>query len=166
MIVCFDVHYQDDSAVAAAILFESWQDTEPTRQFTVRVPDIGAYQPGSFYQRELKPLLAAVNQIQEDVDCFVIDAYCHLSEDLSPGLGSYFHEQLSETATVIGVAKNRFRDTTHAIELCRGESQKPLFVKSIGIEYSKAAELIGSMAGEYRIPTLLKSADRLCRDAI
>lgn len=163
MIACFDVHYEADCAIAAAILFENWQDSEPIEKLTVRCTEIEAYQPGSFYQRELKPLREILEQIKCQVDCFVIDAYCHLSEDGAPGLGAYFHELLPEDSVVIGVAKNRFRNTMHAIEVKRGESLNPLFVTAIGKENSLAAECIQSMAGEFRIPTLLKAVDRLCR---
>ena len=163
MIACFDVHYEHDYATAAAILFEDWQDDRISAQVTVRCTDIAAYQSGSFYQRELKPLNAILEKIECNVDCFVIDAYCHLSEDGSPGLGVYFHELLPDDPVVIGVAKNRFRDTTHAIEVLRGESKKPLFVTAIGIEDEVAAEHIRSMAGEHRIPTILKAVDSLCR---
>lgn len=165
MIACFDVHYQDDVAFAAAVLIENWNDREPQHQFVVKCHDVEAYQPGSFYQRELKPLRAVLEAIPLPVDCFVIDAYCHLSKDESPGLGAYFHELLPGGSTVIGVAKNRFRDTTHAEATFRGSSQRPLFVTSIGIDYVTAAEYIRSMAGENRIPTILKAVDRLCRDA-
>jgi len=164
MIACFDVHYEDDCATAAAILFEDWQDSEPNEELTIRCTDVQGYQPGSFYPRELKPLRKILAQINDQVNCFVIDAYCHLSQQGAPGLGAYFYELLPEDSVVIGVAKNRFRDTKHAIEVMRGESQKPLFVTAIGKEYSVAAQCIESMAGDFRIPTMLKAVDRLCRD--
>jgi len=94
----------------------------------------------------------------------VIDAYCHLSEAREPGLGAYLHETLPENSIVIGVAKNRFRDTNHAIEVRRGGSDRPLFVSSIGVDYATAAEHIHSMSGPHRMPKLLKAVDRLCRD--
>ena len=166
MIACFDVHYQQEHASAAAVVIENWSDREPSHQYTVRCDDVAAYQAGSFYQRELKPLQQVVEKIDVPVDIYVIDAYCHLSKDRSPGLGAYFHDLLPESSIVIGVAKNRFRDTSHAIELLRGESQKPQFVTSIGVDYLTAAERIRCMAGEHRIPTILKAVDRLCRDSV
>ena len=165
MIACFDVHYKDDAAFAAAVLIENWTDTEAKHRFVVKCPDVEAYKAGSFYQRELKPLQAVLEAIPFSVDQYVIDAYCHLSNEKSPGLGAYFHELLPEGSAVIGVAKNRFRNTTHAEAVLRGESRRPLFVTSIGIDYSTAAEYVRSMAGENRIPRILKAVDRLCRDA-
>lgn len=166
MIVCFDVHYEESCATAAAILFEDWQDDTIVDQLAVQCSDVKPYQPGSFYQRELAPLREVLKLVTCPIDCYVIDAYCHLSAAQDPGLGAYFHELLPKGSIVIGVAKNRFRDTTHAVEVLRGVSQNPLFVTSIGIDYSAAADLVQSMAGQYRIPTMLKAVDRLCREPI
>lgn len=165
MIACFDVHYEDDFAVAAAVLIQNWTDAAPKDQFSVKCPGVEAYRAGSFYQRELKPLQEVLKAIPDSVDHFVLDAYCHLSPEHDPGLGAYFHELLPQGSRVIGVAKNRFRDTTHAEEVIRGESARPIFVTSIGIDYSTAAEYVRLMAGEFRFPTILKAVDRLCRDA-
>jgi deoxyribonuclease V len=164
MIVCFDVQYDGDTANAAAILFEDWHSDTIVDQLVVECSDIEPYQPGSFYQRELKPLRAVLQLIACPIDCYVIDAYCHLSADRSPGLGAYFQELLSEDSIVVGVAKNRFRDTNHAVEVLRGESGRPQFVTSIGVDYVQAANDVQSMVGPHRIPTMLKAVDRLCRD--
>jgi deoxyribonuclease V len=67
--------------------------------------------------------------------------------------------------TIIGVAKNRYRDSAHAFELLRGESKRPLFITAIGIDYEGAALHVASMAGDSRIPTLLHAVDRLSRGA-
>lgn len=164
MIACFDAHYDDQTATAAAIVFHDWEDDTTIDQFTVKVTDVGDYRPGSFYERELKPLQELLPLISYPVRYFVIDAYCHLSDDGSPGLGAYLHELLPDDSVVIGVAKNRFRDTCHAIELLRGTSNRPLFITSIGIDYQSAADHIKSMVGNHRIPTVLKNVDRLARN--
>lgn len=164
MIACFDAHYDDDSAIAAAIVIHHWEDEITVDQFTVNVADVGDYRPGSFYERELKPLHELLPLISCPVRYFVIDAYCHLSDGGSPGLGAYLHELLPDDSVVIGVAKNRFRDTRHAVELFRGNSNRPLFITSIGIDYQSAADHVKSMAGEHRIPTILKTVDRLARN--
>jgi deoxyribonuclease V len=164
MIACFDVQYEGDVANAAAILFEDWRSETIVDQLVVQCTDIEPYQPGSFYQRELKPLRAVSKLITCPIDCYVIDAYCHLSADRAPGLGAYFHELLADDSIVVGVAKNRFRDTNHAAEVLRGESERPLFVTSIGVDYIRTANDVQSMAGPHRIPTMLKAVDRLCRD--
>lgn len=48
-------------------------------------------------------------------------------------------------------------------ELCRGASRRPLYITAIGSDYLTAAEHIREMAGDHRIPTLLKTVDRLAR---
>lgn len=170
MIACFDVYYPPDEssdtarqANAAAILFEDWDTESIVDRIVVTCEDVGDYEAGRFYQRELKPLLTLVDQIQPPIDTLIIDAYCHLSSEGAPGLGAHLHEALPSAPIVIGVAKNRFRDTKHAIELLRGESQRPLFVTSIGIDYQLAADRIKSMRGNHRFPTLLKEVDSLSR---
>src|SRR5262245_7883450 len=123
MIACLDVHYFEKSARAAAVVFQEWDSTTAAAEYTAIASDPGDYEPGRFYLRELPPLLAVVGQIAESIDIYIIDGYCHLSADGTPGLGVYMKESLPQTATIIGVAKNRFRDTTHAVELCRAESK-------------------------------------------
>jgi len=163
MIACFDVYYDQNSAYAAAIVFSDWADTLPDEHYELEIHDIGEYKPGSFYQRELKPITELIDLIPAPIKYFVIDAYCHLSDSYDPGLGQYLFQKLPPESVVIGVAKNRFRATTHAFELCRGGSKRPLFITSIGIDYRLAADCIKSMAGDHRIPLLLKKVDNLSR---
>jgi deoxyribonuclease V len=138
-----------------------WSVTTPDEQYAVEIQDVGGYMPGRFYQRELKPLVEIIKKIQAPVKYFEIDAYCHLSDSKEPGLGQYLFQELPPNSVVIGVAKNRFQTTTHAFELHRGGSKRPFFITSIGIEYYQAADFIKSMAGDHRIPTLLKTVDGL-----
>jgi len=163
MIACFDVHYLDDHTNAAAVLFNDWSDAIALDQIALRFGPANEYVAGSFYQRELNPLLSLIGRLKPEIDTFVIDAYCHLSDDGDPGLGQYLHEQLPDDKIVIGVAKNRFRRTKHAAELMRGGSIRPLFISSIGIDYESAARNIESMHGKNRIPTLLKLVDQISR---
>lgn len=163
MFACLDVHYDANNAHAAAILFDDWTAVAPLAKSTAWVSDVVAYQSGEFYLRELHPLLTVIQKLEQPIDCYVLDGYCHLSAELAPGLGAYLYEALGSGAPVIGVAKNRYRDTTHAVELVRAKSKRPLFITAIGMTYDAAARCIGSMAGEHRIPTLLKAVDRLAR---
>ena len=163
MIACFDVYYDQSCAYVAALTFSDWADTLPNEQYELEIHDIGEYNPGSFYQREYKPIKEIIKMIQAPIKYFVIDAYCYLSDSYDPGLGEYLFQKLPPESIIIGVAKNRFRNTTHAFELCRGGSDRPLFITSIGIEYRLAADRIKSMAGDHRIPMLLKTVDRLSR---
>lgn len=163
MIACFDVHYFRDTANAATILFQDWESPASISEYTATVPQSAEYEPGRFYLRELQPLLAVIRKIVEPVDTYVIDGYCHLSSDQAPGLGAYLKESLDHDVSIVGVAKNRYRNTNHAAELLRAQSSRPLFITAIGSDYEVAARQVASMAGEYRIPTLLKAVDRLSR---
>jgi deoxyribonuclease V len=164
MIACFDVYYANNEAWAAAIVFEDWADSGVVERYTLKINDVGDYQPGRFYERELAPIVQLIKSIEHPISHYVIDAYCHLTDTQAPGMGVYLYETLPSHAIVIGVAKNRFRDTQHAVEVSRGGSKRPLFVTSIGMDYSSAGKLIASMAGEHRIPTMLKYVDRLSRE--
>lgn len=163
MIACFDVHYQQDTATVAAILFENWSDSEFVDQSVLQIDGVGDYEPGKFYQRELRPLLSLIAKISAPIDTYVVDAYCHLDASGTPGLGAYLHQQLPINSTVVGVAKNRFRETNHAQEVLRGESSRPLFVTAIGVSNPVAGDWLRIMDGKHRIPTLLKRVDQLCR---
>ncbi len=65
---------------------------------------------------------------------------------------------------VFGVAKSRFVGAVDAVPVTRGRSSRPLFVTAAGMDPEEAAEKIRIMHGAYRIPTMLKLADRLCRE--
>ena len=166
MKLCLDVDYSDTHAVAAALLFENWEDAQPIAEFASCVPTCSNYEPGMFYQRELDPLLAVIAQVDTSVDTFVIDAYCQLDAAGAPGLGVHLAKELDSSAAIIGIAKNRFRDSSHAVELSRGGSIRPIFVTSIGMPAATAADCVAAMAGKYRFPTLLKAVDRLARDSL
>jgi len=165
VIVALDVQYSSSTAFAAAVVFEAWDPDRPVTQYAERVSPVAAYEPGAFYLRELPPLCRVVEKLRESVDTLVIDGYCHLSPEGKPGLGAYLRDALKTPAAIVGVAKNRFRDSRHAEEVLRSGSARPLFVTSIGMESTEAADCIRRMAGPYRIPKLLKAADQLARSA-
>ena len=166
MIACFDVHYTDTKGCAAAIAFQSWKDESPVELQVVPFSAPGNYVPGEFFRRELDPLKAVISELKSPVKVFLIDAYCHLSSEGAAGLGVHLANEFGDGRIVIGVAKNRYRDSQHATEVLRGNSLRPLFVTAIGIDQHDAAEHVKSMHGEHRIPTLLKMVDRLARDGV
>jgi deoxyribonuclease V len=67
---------------------------------------------------------------------------------------------------VVGVAKTSFTGSAFAEPVLRGGSARPHSVTAAGAAARAAAGWIRSMHGAHRIPTLLKRADRLCRDAM
>jgi hypothetical protein len=87
MIAALDVHYDEtaSSALAAAVVFQNWDDERPLREYTVRCNGIAAYVPGQFFQRELPCLLAVLSEIQEPINVIVIDGYVSLGDKATTG---------------------------------------------------------------------------------
>lgn len=104
MITCLDVHYYDDYACVAAVVFNRWSSTNPIKEYSEVIQWNKKYESGKFYQRELKPLLKVIEIIEEPIQLYIIDAYCYLSDDRSPGLGVYLYKALDEQVPVVGVA--------------------------------------------------------------
>ena len=164
MLACLDISYREDSAIAGAVLFQSWTDALPFRELTTRIQPAAPYVPGEFYKRELPGLLAVLAQVNENLKTIVIDGYVWLSSEGKPGLGAHLYNALGNKTAVIGVAKTLFHQAP-AVELRHGQAQRPLYVSAVGMSNENAAKCIEKMHGAYRIPTLLKRVDILCRNA-
>lgn len=163
--VCLDVQYYDTYAVTGYVLFKAATDTEPVRTGQVMTHEVHPYEPGAFYKRELPCLLNALNAITEPLQLIIIDANVWLSDE-KMGLGGILYESLQKSTPVIGVSKTRYTgETEKVVPVYRGDSQNPLYVSAIGIDTADAVQLIKDMAGPYRIPTLIKLADTVCRAA-
>ena len=87
----------------------------------------------------------------------------YLDNDKKKGLGAYLYDYYQNKTAVIGVAKNNFKENSISAKVIRGNSKKPLYITSIGIEQDVAADMIKKMHGDYRLPTLLKKVDSICR---
>lgn len=165
MIAAIDVAYGSRGGAAACVLFRAFGDASPVSSHVAHVADVAPYEPGAFYKRELPCILAALAAAPSAPEIVVIDGFVWLSADQRPGLGARLHDALGGGVTVIGVAKTSFAGSAFAEEVHRGGSTKPLFVTAEGVDAQTAAGWIRGMHGPHRIPTLLKLADRLCRDA-
>jgi deoxyribonuclease V len=165
--VAVDVHYLSDSqgrAAAVAAHDERFEQIAWTR--TTMVTPGAPYQPGEFYRRELPALravLPATGEADEagELALIIVDGYVDLDPAGRPGLGAHVHAEYG--VPVIGVAKTAFRTATHAAQVLRGQSRKPLYVTAAGISVAEAAHLVTGMAGTFRLPDALKLADRLAR---
>jgi deoxyribonuclease V len=161
LFVAVDVHYLHDGAARAAMVAaddRSFSRVTRTRAALVRAG--AAYEPGEFYLRELPPLRAVI-PAGRDLGLIVVDGYVDLDPDGRPGLGAHVHAEFG--APVIGVAKTRFRTATHAAQVFRGQSSRPLYVTAAGMTIAEAAGVVREMAGHFRLPDALKLADRLAR---
>lgn len=161
MIVCVDVDYRDHEVAAACVGFADWRDAAAARELVVKTAGPPpSYESGAFYKREL-PYVTGVVAAFGAADTIVVDGYVWLAPG-QPGLGWHVHAALG--VPVIGVAKRPFA-TAEAIAVRRGASASPLFVTAVGTDAAAAAAAIAAMHGAFRLPTLLKRVDRLCRDA-
>lgn len=158
-----DVDYRDDGAVAACVLAEEWADARPAAETVVRIAEVEPYQPGAFFRRELPCLLAVLEAAPARPEVVVVDGYAWLGGEDEPGLGAHLFRALEGRVPVVGVAKTRFERARLAEEVLRGDSRKPLFVTAAGMDAGLAARLVAAMHGPFRIPTLLKRVDALCR---
>ena len=156
-----DVQYLHGGAArAAAVAAGERGFSRVTRTRTAMVLAGAPYKPGQFYLRELPPLRAVIPS-GADLALIVIDGYVDLDPGGRPGLGAYVHAEFG--APVIGVAKTRFRTATHAAQVFRGQSSRPLYVTAAGMAVAEAACAVSEMAGQFRLPDALKLADRLAR---
>lgn len=158
MLACVDVDYRGTGAVAAALLFDAWTDEVPARELVARIAHVPDYEPGQFYKRELPCLLEVLRGVTPR--CVIIDGFVHLGPERRPGLGAHLANALG--VIVVGVAKNPFHQTP-ATPVLRGASKKPLLVTAAGIPEVQAAARVREMHGAFRIPTLLRRVDQLCR---
>jgi deoxyribonuclease V len=161
---CLDVFYRELEATSACVLFNEWPDSKPAGEIVRRVSPITPYEPGNFYRRELPCLLDILAELPQAPELVIVDAYVWLDSVGRPGLGARLHAELGGRIPVIGVAKSHLQGAP-AIPVIRGKSRSPLFVSSAGIEPREAALRIAQMDGQFRIPTLLRRVDRLCRDS-
>lgn len=160
-ILIIDVDYRETHAIVAGVLIQDWDSTE-CAVLTARIDDVQEYEPGAFYKRELPCILEIIKHVPHFVElgCIVVDGYVHLGEDQHDGLGAYVHRATG--FPVIGVAKNYFIGTPEEAKVVRNNAN-PLFVTAIGGDVEAARGCIQGMAGDYRIPGMLKHVDHVCR---
>jgi len=161
LIGVFDVGYGDDSALVGCLSISEFEDCVSTSEWVVEVSPVSPYVPGQFWRRELDPLLRGIAPATSDWSVCLIDAYVDLGQGRTPGLGRLLHEATG--IPVIGVAKSRYPGTPREYEIRRGSSRRPLYVSAAGIDQEEAKESVTRMAGNGRIPTMIRRADLLSR---
>lgn len=168
MILSFDTYYYDGKAKTVCLEFTEWNQSENFKIHTEIIENVEEYIPGEFYRRELPCILSLLNQFDlKDIQYIVVDRFVYLDDELKYGLGGHLYEKLNKEIPIIGVAKTNFASIEkHKRTLLRGDSKKPLFVTAIGIDLDDAFCKVESMAGEFRMPTLLKEMDRLTKELL
>ncbi|MCA9007477.1 MAG: endonuclease V [Planctomycetaceae bacterium] len=164
MHLAMDVHYRDDnSACVAGILFREWDSEAEESTLVCQIDQVAEYEPGNFYKRELPCLQTLLATVTCPLQTIIIDGFVTLGATGRPGLGFHLYEQLTVKTPVIGVAKNKFVDTSDETRIYRGNSGNPLYITARGLPLETARQRIMSMHGDFRIPTLLRRVDQLCR---
>ncbi|WP_456383602.1 endonuclease V [Hydrogenimonas sp.] len=163
MIAAFDVFYRDGMAWVAAVAFERFDSSVPTAEYRDVVPIDSAYVAGEFYRRELPPIVHLIERYRIEPEIAVIDGYALLDGIERPGLGAHLYDYFEGKVPVVGVAKRRFAGLPEGYEVRRGGSGRPLYVTAIGMDTEWAKEAVRLMAGNHRIPTMLKRVDGLSR---
>jgi deoxyribonuclease V len=166
-IACLDVAYSSTGAAAACVMIQRW-DAKDANRIEVRRFDgpQERYEPGAFYKRELPLLMSIISEFKDAIEVIVVDGYVWLGADNQSGLGGHLFSSLGHRTPVIGIAKTQYRNDTWSIPVLRGESRRPLFVTSAGIQTNTAAECIRRMHGDHRIPTILALTDRTAREEL
>lgn len=166
MILAFDTYYFDQKAKTICLEFAEWNEDKNFKVHSEIIDNVEEYIPGEFYKRELPCILSLLKQIDlSTIDVIVVDGFVYLNDENKYGLGGYLYEKLNKQIPIIGVAKTNFASIEkNKKALFRGDSKKPLYITSIGIDLDEAYKKVESMAGEYRFPTLLKELDRLSKE--
>jgi deoxyribonuclease V len=159
-----DVHYPTEGgARAAAVLAADPSFAHVLAELTATVPEVPPYRQGEFYLRELPPLRAVLRNV-DDLRLLVVDGYVDLDALGRPGMGAHAHGVFG--VPVIGVAKTAFPTATHALQVLRGKSTRPLFITAAGMPVDAAADLVRNMAGRFRMPDVMRRADALARTGV
>ena len=163
MIVAIDVYYADPQAVVAGLLFPCWESDAIDRHIVKQMEQVAPYEPGAFYKRELPCILSLLSEIDQALEAIVIDGYVTLGAEGKDGLGMLLYNAIECCTPIVGVAKNKFLGTPAECKIWRGKSRNPLYITSVGIPLESAKQMVSSMHGQHRIPTILKKVDQLCR---
>jgi deoxyinosine 3'endonuclease (endonuclease V) len=169
VIIAIDTFYESDTkAFTVGVLFNSWQDKVPSSIISViSENNFGPYIPGQFYKRELPCILDLLKKVDlSKIDFIILDGFLRLKNadgSIHDGLGLHLRKKLNiPHIKLIGVAKSLYcKCDDISIKVYRNkEVVNPLFVQGEGISDQLAADLIRSMDGNYRLPTLLKILDK------
>jgi len=162
MKLAIDTYYMEEEAITAGIGFERWESNIERGRFLIKNRITSDYIPGEFYKRELPGILYLLEKLPWSPEVIIVDGYVTLNEK-HIGLGGHLFNSLGGKVPVIGVAKKAYTGNSTAIPLLRGCSRKPLFITAMGMEVAEAKAHVASMAGQHRIPTILKAVDSLAR---
>lgn len=117
------MQYAENTALAAGVVFPSWDSDEIERTLLKEIRKIEPYEPGNFYKRELPCILALLEDVEEELKAIIIDGFVSLGSNEKAGLGLHLYNAIDQSVPVIGVAKKAFIDTPKECEVYRGAAQ-------------------------------------------
>src|SRR5262249_1347427 len=106
MKLAIDVHFDSESAMAAAVVSEAWDAPEATRTYTTRVPHIEKARPGELDLRDLPCIIQLLREHALEPDLILIDGFVDLDARETPGLGRHLFDALGGRTAVIGVSRS------------------------------------------------------------
>jgi deoxyribonuclease V len=165
MKLAIGVHFEGDGAVAAAVAFEAWDSPEALRTCTTRMARVEKAVRGELDLRALPCILQLLREHALVPELIVIDGFVHLDAQETPGLGRHLYHALGGRTAVIGVSKSAMAHTPAQFEVVREEEARPLVVTCAGIDLGAAKARLRNMHGKRRVPTLLKLAARIAKNA-
>ena len=162
-IIAVDAAYKEHIAFVAGVVFDQWDDDRPVDIISKPISGFDKYVSGEFFRRELIGILELLKDYRIRPGHIIVDGYVYLDGVRKAGLGKYLYEALGGKVSVIGVAKTAFKGIPDEFRLYRGQSRKPLYVTSAGVETALAKRWVLTMKGPYRRPDLLRLVDQVCR---
>lgn len=160
------VHFEGDGARAAAVAFDDGASPEPTRTFVTTIAHAEKKPArGELDLRELPCLLQLLREHALAPELLLIDGFVHLDAQETPGLGQHLFHALGGRTPVIGLAKSAAPGLPAQFEVHREEEVRPLLVTCAGIDLGAAKARVRGMHGRKRVPTLMKLAARLAKNA-
>lgn len=163
--IAVDSYYYSDWCYTVGIIFDDYQQEEPTKIISCYTRQYKQYNAGMFHQRELPGILKLLKQVDlSEFDTIIVDAnvFIYKNNTTHDGLGKHLYDaiyKLCEGINIIGVCKSLYGDDEAYVKVFRGRSKKPLYITSYNIDTNVCAEYIKHMKGSHRIPRLLKILD-------
>ncbi|AUI87553.1 hypothetical protein BS333_14130 [Vibrio azureus] len=163
MYLAIDAQYDEAARTGkiAGILFENAHSLKPVSVHITDVTNVQDYEFGSFYKRELPCIEKLIKAHRLTPSVVIVDGFVDIAS--KPCLGAKVYDSFAGQFAVIGVAKSAHHQVEMSSCVTRGDSKKPIYVTSIGIEPDDARRFILDCSGKHRIPTMLKLADSFCR---
>lgn len=167
MKLVMDVHFENGGARAAAVAFDDWAAFEPTRTFATAVHQVEKPPArGQLDLRELPCLLQLLSEHGLAPELIVINGFVYLDAQETAGLGRHLYDALGGQCPILGVSKSTMAgDTPAQFEVYREEETRPLIVTCAGLDLGAGKARLRTMHGKKRVPTLMKLATRLAKNA-